>query len=71
MDTINGFVEVYMDARGHKGAWEALVYYVNPEKTQGIRRLADAAQWFEDRMPWAPSTGSRAYAASPRTRSTS
>ena len=54
VDTINGFVEVYMDARGAKGAWEALVYYVNPEKTQGIRKLAAAAQWFEDRMPWDP-----------------
>ncbi|HXW06606.1 MAG TPA: hypothetical protein VD833_15320 [Vicinamibacterales bacterium] len=53
VDTINGFVEVYMDARGHKGAWEALVYYVDPVKTEGIRRLAAAAQWFEDRMPWA------------------
>jgi len=53
VDTINGFVEVYMDARGHKGAWEALVFYVNREKTEGIRRLAAAAQWFEDRMPWA------------------
>jgi dipeptidyl-peptidase-3 len=53
VDTINGFVEVYMDARGIKGAWEALVYYVNPQKTAGIRKLADAAQWFEDRMPWA------------------
>jgi dipeptidyl-peptidase-3 len=52
VDTINGFVEVYMDARGTKGAWEALVYYVNPHKTAGIRQLADAAQWFEDRMPW-------------------
>ncbi len=52
VDTINGFVEVYMDARGMKGAWEALVYYVNPHKTEGIRKLADAAQWFEDRMPW-------------------
>jgi dipeptidyl-peptidase-3 len=52
VDTINGFVEVYMDARGVKGAWEALVYYVNPHKTQEIRRLAAAAQWFEDRMPW-------------------
>jgi dipeptidyl-peptidase-3 len=52
VDTINGFVEVYMDARGTKGAWEALVYYVNPHKTEGIRKLADAAQWFEDRMPW-------------------
>jgi dipeptidyl-peptidase-3 len=53
VDTINGFVEVYMDARGVKGAWEALVYYVNPHKTQEIRKLAEAAQWFEDRMPWA------------------
>ena len=52
VDTINGFVEVYMDARGMKGAWEALVYYVNPQKTAGIRKLAAAAQWFEDRMPW-------------------
>ena len=54
VDTINGFVEVYMDARGTKGAWEALVYYVNPHKTHGIRKLAEAAQWFEDRMPWDP-----------------
>jgi dipeptidyl-peptidase-3 len=54
VDTINGFVEVYMDPRGMKGAWEALVFYVNREKTAGIRRLAAAAQWFEDRMPWAP-----------------
>jgi dipeptidyl-peptidase III len=52
VDTINGFVEVYMDARGTKGAWEALVYYVNPHKTEGIRKLAAEAQWFEDRMPW-------------------
>lgn len=54
VDTINGFVEVYMDSRGIKGAWEALVFYVNREKTAGIRRLAASAQWFEDRMPWAP-----------------
>jgi dipeptidyl-peptidase-3 len=54
VDTINGFVEVYMDSRGIKGAWEALVFYVNREKTEGIRRLAASAQWFEDRMPWSP-----------------
>ena len=52
VDTINGFIEVYMDARGMKGAWEALVFYVNPEKTAEIRKLAADAQWFEDRMPW-------------------
>jgi dipeptidyl-peptidase-3 len=53
VDTINGFVEVYMDSRGMKGSWESRVLYVNPEKTEGIRRLAADAQWFEDRMPWA------------------
>jgi dipeptidyl-peptidase-3 len=52
VDTINGFIENYMDARGVKGAWEALVFYVNPGKTESIHRLAQTAQWFEDRMPW-------------------
>jgi dipeptidyl-peptidase-3 len=54
VDTINGFTEVYMDARGAKGAWEALVFHVNPEKTGAIKTLAANAQWFEDRMPWDP-----------------
>jgi dipeptidyl-peptidase-3 len=54
VDTINGFIEVYLDARGRKGAWEALVYYVNPHKTAAIRKIADHAQWFEDHMPWDP-----------------
>lgn len=54
VDTINGFTEVYMDARGAKGAWEALVFYINPEKTGAIKTLAANAQWFEDRMPWDP-----------------
>jgi dipeptidyl-peptidase-3 len=54
VDTINGFIEVYLDARGIKGAWEAVVFYVNREKTARIRTLADNAQWFEDHMPWDP-----------------
>jgi dipeptidyl-peptidase-3 len=54
VDTINGFIEVYMDPRGIKGSWEGLVFYVNQEKTGRIRTLADNAQWFEDRMPWNP-----------------
>jgi dipeptidyl-peptidase-3 len=54
VDTINGFIEVYMDPRGIKGSWESLVFYVNPEKTGRIRTLAANAQWFEDRMPWNP-----------------
>ena len=54
VDTINGFIEVYMDPRGVKGSWEALVYYVNRHKTENIRKIAAAAQWFEDHMPWNP-----------------
>jgi dipeptidyl-peptidase-3 len=54
VDTINGFIEVYMDARGMKGAWEGLVFYVNQAKTSEIQKLAREAQWFEDRMPWDP-----------------
>jgi len=54
VDTINGFIEVYLDARGIKGSWEALVFYVNQEKTSEIQKVAREAQWFEDRMPWDP-----------------
>jgi dipeptidyl-peptidase-3 len=52
VDTINGFVEVYMDPRGIKGSWEALVFYVNKEKTDRIHKFADNAQWFENQMPY-------------------
>jgi dipeptidyl-peptidase III len=51
-DTINGFTEVYLDARGVKGAWEGVVFYVNQQKTTDIKKLASNAQWFEDHMPW-------------------
>ncbi len=54
VDTINGFIEVYMDPRGIKGAWEALVFYVNPEKAARIKALGAQAQWFEDHMPFDP-----------------
>ena len=52
VDTINGFVEVYMDPRGVKGSWESAVFFVNQEKTGAIKKLAAEAQWFEDHMPW-------------------
>jgi dipeptidyl-peptidase III len=52
VDTINGFIEVYLDARGRKGAFEAIVFHENPEKTSHIRRIAEHAAWFEARMPY-------------------
>jgi len=52
VDTINGFIEVYLDPRGVKAQWEGLVFYVNQDKTAVIRKFADNAQWFEDHMPF-------------------
>jgi dipeptidyl-peptidase-3 len=54
VDTINGFIEVYMDPRGIKGSWEGLVFYINREKTTRIHTLAKNAQGFEDRLPVNP-----------------
>ena len=54
VDTINGFTEVYLDARGIKGAWEGIVYYVNTTRTAAIQKLAAEALWFETHMPWEP-----------------
>jgi dipeptidyl-peptidase-3 len=54
VDTVNGFIEVYLDPRGVKGAWEAIVSYVNEPKTVSLRKLAELAPWFEARMPWDP-----------------
>jgi dipeptidyl-peptidase-3 len=51
---VNGFIEVYLDPRGAKGAWEGLVSYVNRDKTRRIETIAAHAQWFEDHTPWAP-----------------
>lgn len=52
VDTVNGFVEVYVDARGIKGAYEAIVSFRDSEKTLAIEQLAKMAPWFEERMPW-------------------
>jgi dipeptidyl-peptidase III len=52
VDTINGFIEVYLDSRGIKGAWEGIVFYVNQEKTSEIQKISANASWFEAHMPW-------------------
>jgi len=52
VDTINGFIEVYLDPRGIKGSWESLVFSINQEKTATIKTIGANAQWFEDHMPY-------------------
>ncbi len=54
VDTVNGFIEVYVDPRGVKGTWQAMVSIDDPARMEQIRQFATHAQWFEDRMPIAP-----------------
>jgi len=50
VDYINGFIEQYNDPRGVIGQFEANVNFT-AESTL-LRRLADSALYFEQRMPW-------------------
>ncbi len=52
VDFIQGFVEVYLDPLGAKGAWESVVSFVDTGQTQLMRSLGENAQYFEDRAPW-------------------
>jgi dipeptidyl-peptidase-3 len=52
VDTVNGFIEVYLDPRGKKGAWEGIVSYEDPKKANLIKAIAENAKWFEDHMPY-------------------
>ena len=52
VDFAIGFIEVYLDVRGIKGAWQAVISFRNEEKTHAIAALAQETQWFEDHMPW-------------------
>ena len=54
VDFTNGFIEVYSDARGAKGTSQAFVSMTDAGITDAMRKLADNAQYFEDRAPWAP-----------------
>lgn len=51
VDFINGFIEVYGDALGIKGSWEALVNFENKEATKRANMISRNAQWFEDNSP--------------------
>jgi dipeptidyl-peptidase-3 len=52
VDYILGFIETYADPRGQKGLWEGFVGYQDVSRTEAVRRLAAAAQYFEDAKPW-------------------
>jgi dipeptidyl-peptidase-3 len=52
VDFSNGFVEVYRDPRGAKGAMQGFVSVTDDAVNHVMLKLADNAQYFEDRAPW-------------------
>lgn len=55
VDVMNGFIEVYGDPLGFKGAFESVVSFRDMEATRRIDTLGKKAQWFEDHSPIADS----------------
>lgn len=51
IDFINGFIEVYGDAIGRRGAYESVVQLTDPIASKRISAIAKDAQWFEDNSP--------------------
>ena len=54
VDTVNGFIEVYDDALGYRGSWEAVVSFRDDEASKRISTISGEAQWFEDNSPLLP-----------------
>ncbi|MFQ5928162.1 MAG: dihydrofolate reductase [Acidobacteriota bacterium] len=51
VDVINGFIEVYADPLGFRGAFESVVSFRDMEATKRIDALGKNAQWFENNSP--------------------
>lgn len=51
IDYINGFIEVYNDPLGHKGAFETIVQINDFDMSEKMSVLSQNAQWFEDNSP--------------------
>ncbi len=54
VDFANGFIEVYRDARGAKGTSQSFVSVTDSRVNSLMLKIADNAQYFEDRAPWKP-----------------
>jgi dipeptidyl-peptidase III len=52
VDANLGFIETYVDPRGHKGLWEGLINYRDSKENQIMVLMGQKAQYFEDRLPW-------------------
>ena len=54
IDVVNGFIEVYGDPLGYKGAYESVVSIKDMEASKRINAIGKNAQWFEDNSPILP-----------------
>ena len=60
VDFANGFIEIYRDARGAKGASQGFVSITDQKLSATILKIAANAQYFEDKRPGIRTTRSRA-----------
>lgn len=51
VDVVNGFIEVYGDPLGKRGAFQSVLSIKDFEATKRAKILSDNAQWFEDNSP--------------------
>lgn len=51
IDYINGFIEVYGDAKGYRANFESVVQMNDFEASKRMKVVSDNAQWFEDNSP--------------------
>ena len=52
VDFVNGFVEIYRDARGAKGSSQSFVCITDKRLTDSMAKLAENAAYFEQKAPW-------------------
>jgi dipeptidyl-peptidase-3 len=52
VDLVNGFIEVYRDARGAKGSASSFVSITDVKMASTMKKLTGAAQYFEQKAPW-------------------
>lgn len=52
VDFVNGFIEVYRDARGAKGSSQSFVSVTDDKLSGAMAKIAANAQYFEDKAPW-------------------
>ncbi|HET8753095.1 MAG TPA: dihydrofolate reductase [Salinimicrobium sp.] len=51
IDYINGFIEVYNDPLGYRGAYETIVQIKDFDMSKKMQVLEENVQWFEDNAP--------------------